>query len=83
VNGCQEKRSEEHLEVRGIAVIEDDGLCRQSPWKGDMHHLDAHCVESSRLAVLGEGGSCARESRNTPLERGREMYWCRVGYKRA
>jgi hypothetical protein len=76
VNGCQEKRSKEHLEVRGIGVIEDDGLRRQSPWKGDMHHLDVRCVESSRLAALGEGGSCARACRDTPLERGRETHWC-------
>jgi hypothetical protein len=60
VNSCQDKRSKEHLEVRGIAVIEDDGLHHQIPWKGDVHHLDARFVRSSRLAALpvgrGRGG---------------------------
>jgi hypothetical protein len=59
VNGCQEK-SKEHLEVRGIVVIKDDGLRLQSPWKGEVDHLDSRCVKSSRLAALpvgrGRGG---------------------------
>jgi hypothetical protein len=50
-------KGEEHLEVRGVGVIEDDESCRQDRKKRDVHQVDTRSVESPRSAAstVGQG----------------------------
>jgi hypothetical protein len=63
LHGPRESRTERHLEVRGVGVIEDDELCRQKLKRGDVRHLDAHHIESSRSAALPIGQGRRGEGR--------------------